>query len=84
MPNPETHGYVPEPPRPAETDPWKAALLVQRELVGRLPDDESRIRWISAHGAEFRRLFDDDPAFHELVMKRDLEGIEKRLEGPLH
>lgn len=62
----------------------KVAIRVQAALVERLPDDATRMRWIEDNAARFRKLFDEDPSFHDLVMKGDVDGVEAALKGPLH
>ena len=80
---PEIRGYEPEQQRPPE-DPRVTAIKVQTLLLEKLPDDAARMRWVEENASRFRKMFDEDNAFHDLVMKGDVDAVEAALKGPLH
>ena len=72
-------GYVPEPPPQQEEEPAKLAIRVQAELLGRLPDDAARLRWIETHADDFRKKFEADESFRAMAKAGDLDGLERAL-----
>lgn len=81
------HGYSPE--KEAEAKRQEIAMLAikaQTEILKRLPDDASRMRWVDEHAAEFRARIDGDTSFRDLAKSGDIDALLEALDHdqPLH
>ncbi len=83
MPHQETRS-----PNPGERDLYIAGeykrnyIIVQKEILQDLPDDDARLKWIERYGRTFHDLAADNGKFHELLTaeKPDLKQIRGLVE----
>ena len=60
----------------------KNYIVIQKEILKGLPDDDSRLRWIERYGRTFHDLAADNQAFHDLLTadQPDLDRIRGLVE----
>lgn len=64
-----------------ETGTWDFHKLsvrnrIQSEILENIPED-LRAEWAAKNGEKIAKIIDQDPAFQELVDRRDWEGAKK-------
>ena len=55
-------------------------MRVQRQIMEKLSDDATRLEWIDAHAATFRKLVDSDEGFRAALSGENIDAIIKRVE----
>lgn len=60
----------------------KNYIIIQKEILKELPDDQARLDWIERYGRIYHDLAADDQTFHDLLTAEspDLELIRRHVE----